>query len=203
MSGHFTTPGGRSPSQSLPAGVSQVASDATLADTYVVLCDWHGHVVWKSGVGDRVTIGDEIWKYGSSRSKDSLKSAVASVVTLREKCVLEVESDRQDHFRFWMWPLNDPEIALCILALRIPSELALLTEREKSCLRCLALGKSTRDIAKELDIGLTTVHTHLRRSREKLGLTSSEALIGFAARYFYSPPPAGLDGSDVVRKRSG
>jgi len=44
-----------------------------------------------------------------------------------------------------------------------------------------------RDIAKELDIGLTTVHTHLRRSRTKLGLPSVEALIAFAARYFYAP----------------
>ena len=45
----------------------------------------------------------------------------------------------------------------------------------------------TRDIAKELDIGLTTVHTHLRRSRTKLGLPTAEALIAFAARYFYVP----------------
>jgi hypothetical protein len=29
----------------------------TLADTYVLLCDWHGRVVWKSGVDDRIAIG--------------------------------------------------------------------------------------------------------------------------------------------------
>ena len=59
---------------------------------------------------------------------------------------------------------------------------------KRACLRCLAQGKSTRDIAKELDIGLTTVHTHLRRSREKLGLTSAEALIGFAAQILSTCP---------------
>jgi DNA-binding CsgD family transcriptional regulator len=88
-----------------------------------------------------------------------------------------------------MWPLSEPHIAVCVLALRIPSGLALLTERERACLRCLAQGMSTHDIAEELCIGLTTVHTYLRRSREKLGSLSAEALIGFAARYFYVPPP--------------
>jgi DNA-binding CsgD family transcriptional regulator len=102
-----------------------------------------------------------------------------------------------------MWPLDDPDIALCILAARIPNELALLTERETACLRCLARGLSTRDICKELDIGLTTVHTHLRRSREKLGLTNGDALIGFAARYFFVPPTVGTKDAAAIRKRSG
>jgi DNA-binding CsgD family transcriptional regulator len=99
--------------------------------------------------------------------------------------------------------MNDPEIAVCVLAMRIPSELVLLTERERSCLQCLAQGKTTREIADELEIGLTTVHTHLRRSREKLGLTSAEALIGFAARFFFTPKPCDPADSASVRKRSG
>jgi DNA-binding CsgD family transcriptional regulator len=180
-----------------------VAQDVTLADTYVVLCDWHGCVVWRSGTGERLQIGDELWKGAAARSKDSLRTAVASVITLREYHTLEVEGERNEHFRLWMWPLNDPDIALCILATRIPSELALLTERETGCLRCLARGMSTRDISKELNIGLTTVHTHLRRSREKLGLASGEALIGFAARYFFVPPPSGMQETAAIRKRSG
>jgi DNA-binding CsgD family transcriptional regulator len=144
-------------------------------------------VVWKSGYGERLQIGDELWKNVSDRSKDSLRTAIACVVTLREHRTLEVENAWQEHFRLWLWPLNDPQVALCILAKRIPSELALLTERESACLRCLAQGMSTREICRALNIGLTTVHTHLRRSREKLGLCNSEALIGFAARYFFAP----------------
>jgi DNA-binding NarL/FixJ family response regulator len=62
---------------------------------------------------------------------------------------------------------------------------------------------STRDISKQLDIGLTTVHTHLRRSREKLSLASGEALIGFAARYFFVPHPGGNEVPSAIRKRSG
>jgi DNA-binding CsgD family transcriptional regulator len=203
MRGHFSKQADKSPSQISPSATADVVSDVTLADTYVVLCDWRGQIVWKSAAGDRIAIGEEIWKHAASESREGLRVALASVVTLREKCTIEVESDRGDHFRFWMWPLNDPEIAVCILALRIPSELALLTDRERACLGCLAQGRSTSDIAKELSIGLTTVHTHLRRSREKLGLTSSEALIGFAARYFFVPPLRAMNESLATRNRSG
>jgi DNA-binding CsgD family transcriptional regulator len=151
-----------------------------------------------------VQIGDELWKNASNRSMEAMKTAVASVVTLRENRTLEIEHARGEHFRLWMWPLNDPDIAVCVLAKPIPCELSLLTDREVACLRCLAQGMSTRDISKELDIGLTTVHTHLRRSREKLGLETGEALIGFAARHFFVPPPSPpVNDSSTTHKRSG
>jgi DNA-binding CsgD family transcriptional regulator len=102
-----------------------------------------------------------------------------------------------------MWPLHEPDIAICLLAMQIPSELSLITERERACLKCLAQGMSTKQIVKKLEIGLTTVHTHLRRCREKLGLDSAEALIGFAARYFgTAAPPVAIE-SAASRKRSG
>ena len=201
MSRHHTKRTGAAPSQILPSARPKVASDVTLADTYVGLCDWHGCVVWKSGADDRLQIGDELWKNASGRSRESLRIAVASVVTLRENRTLDIVNEWNEHFRVWMWPLNDPDIALATLAIRIPSELALLTDRETACLRCLAQGMSTRNISKELDIGLTTVHTHLRRCRDKLGLTTSEALIGFAARYFFVPPPSGDKDSVPIRRR--
>jgi DNA-binding CsgD family transcriptional regulator len=193
MSLHHTTPKVSSPSQTGPSTLPKMALNTTWDETYVLLCDWHGRLVWKSGLGDRVQIGDYIWSYATKKSKDTLRAAVASVATLRESRTLEVEGARNEYFRLRMWPLDEPEVALCMLAMRIPSELALLTDREKACLACLAQGLSTRDIAEELDIGLTTVHTHLRRSRAKLGLDTAEALIGFAARYLYVPtqPPAG------------
>jgi DNA-binding CsgD family transcriptional regulator len=189
MSPHSSKHAVKLPSQNSLSAAASVTSDMTLADTYVLLCDWHGQVVWKSGGDDRAAIGEEIWKHASNRSRERLRNALAGVVTLREKSMIEVESDRGSHFRFWMWPLNDPAIAVCILALRIPRELTMLTDRERECLRCLAQGMSTRDMARELKIGITTVHTHLRRSREKLGLGSVEALIGIAARYFAMPGP--------------
>jgi DNA-binding CsgD family transcriptional regulator len=175
----------------------------TLEGTHVVLCDWHGKVVWKSAAGDRLQIGDHLWNGATKKSAQQLRAAVAGAATLRETCMIEVENERGEHFRLRMWPMSDPDIAVCVLAMLIPGELARLTERERACLQCLAQGKTTRDIAEELDIGLTTVHTHLRRSREKLGLTSVEALIGFAARYFYAPAPRDSAEPISARKRSG
>jgi DNA-binding CsgD family transcriptional regulator len=203
MSGHHTKPAIASPSQILPTSPVKTGSDATLDSVSVLLCDWHGLLVWKSSAGDRLQIGDYVWKGATKRSMDTMRSAVASVVTLRDSRTLEVENERGELFRVRMWPLSEPEVAICLLAMRIPGEIALLTEREKACLRLLAQGQSTRDIAKELSIGLTTVHTHLRRCREKLELASPEALISFAARHFYAPTPGELQALATVHKRSG
>lgn len=202
-SSHHTKRNRSVPSQKLPSEPLKVTSDMTLADTYVGLCDWHGRVIWKSATGTRLQVGEELWKNAASRSRESLRTAVASVVTLRENCTLEIENRWQEHFRVSMWPLSDPDIALAVLALRIPSELALLTDRETACLRCLARGLSTRDISKELDIGMTTVHTHLRRSREKLGLATGEALVSLAARYFFVRPECGDKDLAALCSRSG
>src|SRR6478672_4677973 len=103
MNRHFTKVPDGPLSQSFPSEAPKVASGMTPVDTYVLLCDWHGLVVWKSGTGDRAQIGEEIWKHAAQRSKESLRSAVASVVTLREQRVVEVEGDRNEHFRLWMW----------------------------------------------------------------------------------------------------
>src|SRR4051812_17231229 len=110
MSRHHTKLAAAAPSQIIPSVPPQVTTDMTLAGTYVALCDWHGRVVWKSG--HRLQVGEELWKNAAAQSRDNLKTAVASVVTLRENRTLEVENDRSEHFRLWMWPLNDPEIAL-------------------------------------------------------------------------------------------
>lgn len=92
-------------------------------------------------------------------------------------------------------------MALCVLGVMIPADLARLTERERECLQWLGEGHATRDIAAQLDIGLTTLHTHLRRCREKLGLASSDALISYAARY--CAPQASLDEAPLtVQPRS-
>jgi DNA-binding CsgD family transcriptional regulator len=90
-----------------------------------------------------------------------------------------------------MWPLESPDVAVCVLGMQIPTQLGLLTKREKECLELLACGRSTNDIAQTLDMSLSTVHTHLKRSREKLELDGIEALISFAARNCY-PAEAAL-----------
>ena len=85
-----------------------------------------------------------MWNGAVGASRELLRSAVAKVATLREQRMLEVGNDRGEFFRVWLWPLSEPDIAVCALVMVIPSELSLLTERERACLRCLAQGMSTK-----------------------------------------------------------
>lgn len=56
----------------------------------------------------------------------------------------------------------------------------LLSEREKDIIRCVARGKSNKEIAEELFISTHTVTTHRRNINTKLGIHSSAALAVFA-----------------------
>jgi DNA-binding CsgD family transcriptional regulator len=152
---------------------------------FVMLCDWRGRCVWSSGVNYSVKAGEFIWDNLAPASQSDMKTLLGRVVSLREPHVLEVMDQHGEGFRGRMWPLDSPEMAVCILAERIPQALVSLTDRERECLELLAQGIETRLIAGRLDVSISTVQTHLKRSREKLGLTSSEALASFAARYCY------------------
>ena len=172
--------------------------EAILSETFIMLCDWRGRCTWTSGGALPVKVGELVWERLASDSQEQAKLALGKVVALRESQQLEVVHQDGDRFRGWLWPLDCPEMAVCILGLRIPGALAQLTDRERACLELLAQGLETRQLAEKLDVSLSTVHTHLKHAREKLGLTSIEALISFAARYCY---PAGrpLDAPTVGR----
>ncbi len=58
----------------------------------------------------------------------------------------------------------------------------LLTEREKETLQLLAEGKSNKDVARILNIGLTTVETHRANIMTKLGLHSTAEIVLYAVR---------------------
>lgn len=183
-------------SHAAPKTPGALAADVTPDDKFVLLCDWQGRVVWSSMEFEKTKVGDFAWTYLAEESRKLGQEAVARVVTLREHRSLEIDNARGKHFRVWMWPLAAPDIALCVLGVAIPAELALLTERERECLQWMGEGHPTREIADALNIGLTTLHTHLRRCREKLGLPSSDALISYAARY--CSPQASLDATPVA-----
>ena len=55
-----------------------------------------------------------------------------------------------------------------------------LSEREEQVLRLLAQGKSARECAVTMGIGIKTVETYQRRLREKLSLDSTAALVKYA-----------------------
>jgi DNA-binding CsgD family transcriptional regulator len=127
--------------------------------------------------------GEFAWANLAEEYQESAKATIARVVTLRENAHIELQNREGLCFRSWLWPLESPEIAICILSINIPKELSLLTDRERETLSLVAQGRSTREIAEELDLSVSTVHTHLRRSRKKLSLPNVESLTGFAARY--------------------
>ena len=59
---------------------------------------------------------------------------------------------------------------------------AILTERELEVLQRLAEGKSTKEIAFELNVSVKTVETHRARLSEKLGISSIAELTKYALR---------------------
>jgi len=172
-------------SQSKQVLGTSVMSDATLSTTYVAICDWHGKVVWVSDKNTMVKRGDLAWKHLSDDCQEQGKTTFSRVVALREEATVDVKNKRGQHFRAWFWPLESPELAVCVLSINLPKELDLLTNREREVLCLLGQGKNTRDMASELDVSVSTIHTHLRRAKEKLALTSIESLTGFAARHCY------------------
>lgn len=158
-------------------------SDATQETTVVVLLDWQGRVVWVSAENPRDDLGEAAEFYVCKEDQQRVAEAVADVVKQRRSHELQVVDDKGNHYRTWMWPLDSPEVAVCALVIHVPEELALLTNREQDCLKLLGTGWSAERIAQQLEIAVSTVHTHFRRAREKLKLPSFEALISFAARH--------------------
>jgi DNA-binding NarL/FixJ family response regulator len=160
-----------------------VMSGVTQETTVVVLLDWQGRVVWVSAENPREDLGEAAEFYVCKEDQQRVAEAVADVVKHRRSHEMQVVDDKGKHYRSWMWPLDSPEVAVCALVIHVPDELALLTSREQDCLKLLGTGWNADRIAKQLNIAVSTVHTHFRRAREKLKLPSLEALISFSARH--------------------
>jgi DNA-directed RNA polymerase specialized sigma24 family protein len=111
-----------------------------------------------------VSVGELVWSHLSAASQVEAKSALAHVVALRESKQLEVVDRRGDCFRGWLWPLDSPKVAVCVLGVRVPKELKRLSGRERQCLEFLSQGLETRLIAEKLKVSISTIHTHLKRA---------------------------------------
>jgi DNA-binding NarL/FixJ family response regulator len=75
---------------------------------------------------------------------------------------------------------SDP--AGAALAGGAPHPVKPLSARERDVLKLIALGKSSKEIATILDIGVTTVETHRRQITDKLGLRTIAELTKYAVR---------------------
>ncbi len=157
--------------------------DTTLDGTYVTICDWHGRVVWLSGENMLLKSGEFAWQHAAEKQQEMCQAAISRVATLGEHQIIDCDNLKGDRIRSWMWPLQSPEMAICILSIAVPKELSSLSPREQETLGLLAKGHNTKEIAELRDVSVSTIHTHLRRAKEKTGCRNLESLTAFAARY--------------------
>ncbi len=156
----------------------------------VTLCDAQGEMIWTNHPNPVYKPGVRIWEYAAEQNRELVKDRVSRAVFLNEPQEFDASTDQGEHFHVWVWPLTTVDLGVCLVGMRMPDELRLLTARERECLQCLAIGRSTAEIAAEFDVSVSTVHTYMKRAREKLNLPNMEHLIAFASRYL--PPPASL-----------
>ena len=72
--------------------------------------------------------------------------------------------------------------------MRAPAHELPLTEREREVLRELAVGRTNKEIARSLDIALTTVKSHVRAILDKLGVDSrTQAAVQALQSHMLSP----------------
>lgn len=164
---------------------NRTMNDAMQENVFVMLCDWRGHIVWASSPEQQKRAGQFAWTNLPPHYQEVAKEALSKVASLRQSQTMQVENLQGRRFRCWLWPLDSPQTAVCALLREVPAALSELSDRELECLEMLAQGIETREVAERLDVSLSTVHTHMKRAREKLGLDGVEALISFAARYCY------------------
>jgi DNA-binding NarL/FixJ family response regulator len=68
--------------------------------------------------------------------------------------------------------LSSGAAARLIQEMRSPTNQLPLTDREREVLRELAIGRTNKEIARSLNIALTTVKSHVRAILDKLGVDS-------------------------------
>jgi DNA-binding NarL/FixJ family response regulator len=78
--------------------------------------------------------------------------------------------------------LSSGAAARLIGEMRSPKAQVTLTERERDVLRGLAIGRTNKEIARSLDIALTTVKSHVRAILDKLGVDSRTEAALYAVR---------------------
>lgn len=73
-----------------------------------------------------------------------------------------------------------------------------LSRSEARVVALVAQGLTNKEIADRLDVSPETIHTHLKRTFEKTGISSRSALVAlaFGARFGISPPGGGPDSGE-------
>jgi DNA-binding NarL/FixJ family response regulator len=86
-----------------------------------------------------------------------------------------------------------PTLASYLLRVEKSTSQYKLTKRERDVLALVAAGEKDQDIAGELSIAVTTVHSHLERIRDKTGARRRAELTNLAHRLGIGPHPTAAD----------
>src|SRR5262245_39794647 len=154
-------------------------------ESHVLICDWQGKLRWSSKAALYGAYGDLAWNYVPENDREKYREAFSKAMTLQKRQQLDANCLMGGRYRAWLWPLNWPDAAVCVLAMRIPDEMASLTPREQECLKLLSRGMTVNSLAEEMDVSVSTVHTLMRRARIKLKLGTMEELVSFSARFCF------------------
>jgi DNA-binding CsgD family transcriptional regulator len=177
--------------------------DRTPVIPSVALCDSRGKLVWTNHPNPAYKPGVPVWEYAAKADREAVKDRISRAAFFHELQEFDAASTLGEHYRVWIWPLTGISgLAACIVSLQVPEEIALLAPRELECLQWLSKGRSTAEIAARLDVSLSTVHTYLRRARDKLNLPTADSLIAFASRYCYPSAAPVEDHAEVFRTRT-
>ncbi|MDP4278632.1 MAG: LuxR C-terminal-related transcriptional regulator, partial [Bacteroidota bacterium] len=97
------------------------------------------------------------------------------VLQMEDGIILTVQKQKKPFLRSNYVPIESDEM----------EEPVQLTEREKEVLTYVALGFLNKEIAAQLNIGLTTVITHRKKLIEKLGIKTVSGLTVYAHTHGY------------------
>ena len=114
---------------------------------------------------------DELYEDMANISIDSSDSALEKHVTTVMKLVLQNQDTEQTAVRA---PLDKKELAFFH---KQTHNLVHLTEQQAQCLKLLAQGKTSKEIARHLHLSFRTVEGNIAKTMEILGCSSSKELI--------------------------
>ncbi len=154
---------------------------------YVMLLSSELQIVWHSWPSRSHVYGTMLWDhYRNPAHQRAAQQAVAAAVQFGDShAALVSVSLIDDEFSAIIraFGVNTiPGVKAVVLAVRLPDEIHLLTNRELEVLRLTAGGVSTEDAAQRLGISKATVNTHRARARQKLGIKTMSELFEMGLR---------------------
>lgn len=150
-----------------------------------IMVDEHAQVLWASPDARAVlalikwSANNEEISYwlGQNPEPNSRKTLVLEGDEFAEIRVIEKRSEKQFSLRI---VINSPTMGATTL-----QKMLMITQRESQVLFWLANGKSNKEIAEILGMGVRTVNKHLEQMFPKLGVENRTAAAGTAIRILY------------------